>query len=190
MSGQASRSQGKALTAKQAQFVREYLIDLNATQAAIRSGYSAKTAGAIGDENLRKPEIASAIQEAMDARSARTGITADRVLQEIAKVGFSDIRKLFADDGTLRHITMLDDDTAAFVSSVKVVAQKGQKADEDNPHFEIENTLEIKMWDKLSALDKLGKHLKLFTDKVEHSVTGDLAEILAQRRSQVAKLDG
>lgn len=190
MSGQASRTSEKKLTAKQAVFVREYLIDLNATQAAIRAGYSAKTAGAIGDENLKKPEIATAIQLAMDARAERTDITADRVLAEIAKVGFSDIRKMFEDDGRLKHITMLDDDTAAFVSSVKVVAMKGQKPDEENPHYEIENTLEIKMWDKLGALEKLGKHLKLFTDKVEHSVTGDLADILAQRRSQVASING
>jgi len=82
-----------ALTDKQQRFVKEYLVDLNATQAAIRAGYSQKTAGSIGEENLRKPEIAAAIQEAMEARSRRTEITADRVLQELAKIGFADIRK-------------------------------------------------------------------------------------------------
>ena len=80
-----------ALTAKQQRFVEEYLIDLNATQAAIRAGYSEKTAYSIGEENLRKPEISFEIQKAMDRRSKRTEITADRVLQEYAKIGFSNI---------------------------------------------------------------------------------------------------
>ena len=74
-----------ALTAKQQMFVKEYLVDLNATQAAIRAGYSVKTAGQIGDEILKKPEIAAAVQAGMDARSQRTEITADYVLDTIRK---------------------------------------------------------------------------------------------------------
>ncbi len=70
-----------SLTPKQARFVEEYLVDLNATQAAIRSGYSEKTAYSVGHENLKKPEIAAALQEAKEARSERTGITADEVIQ-------------------------------------------------------------------------------------------------------------
>lgn len=70
-----------ALTAKQQLFVKEYLVDLNATQAAIRAGYSAKTAEAIGHENLRKPKIAEAIEAARNKRAERTEITADMVLQ-------------------------------------------------------------------------------------------------------------
>ncbi|WP_082017872.1 terminase small subunit [Leisingera sp. ANG-Vp] len=85
-----------ALTAKQERFVAEYLIDLNATQAAIRAGYSAKTAHSVGHENLRKPEIAKAIQEAQAKRSEKTGITQERVLQELARIGFADIRKVVA----------------------------------------------------------------------------------------------
>lgn len=72
----------------------EYLVDLNATQAAIRAGYSPDTAGAIGHENLKKPEIALALQEARRAQQERTGITADRVLREIALVAFADAREL------------------------------------------------------------------------------------------------
>lgn len=178
-----------ALTAKQQTFVDEYLVDLNATQAAIRAGYSEKTAAEIGAENLTKPNIAAAIQSAMDARSTRTEITADRVLTEIGKVAFSDIRKLFNDDGRLKHITMLDDDTAAFVSSVEIDTKRIRSG--ENTEFEAESTLKIKMWDKLAALDKLGRHLKLFTDKIEHSASGDLAELLAARRNHVRdQLDG
>lgn len=70
---------------EQARFVDEYLVDLNATQAAIRAGYSPKRADAIGHENLRKPEIAAAIEERMKAREKRTEITQDRVLTELAR---------------------------------------------------------------------------------------------------------
>jgi phage terminase small subunit len=75
--------QEKELTQKQLRFVAEYLIDLNATQAAIRAGYSKKTAKEIGCENLTKPNIAAAVQEAMDKRSEDLGIDAKYVLQTI-----------------------------------------------------------------------------------------------------------
>lgn len=74
------------MTPKQEAFVREYLVDLNATQAAIRAGYSEKTAGAIGDENLKKPEIAQALKIAMEKRAERTEITADYVLNGIKEL--------------------------------------------------------------------------------------------------------
>src|SRR5579875_2449812 len=80
------------LTPKQKRFVEEYLIDLNATQAAIRAGYSAKNADKIGSELLGKTRVAEAIQKAMDERSKRTEITADRVLQELARIAFDDIK--------------------------------------------------------------------------------------------------
>ena len=74
------------MTKKQKRFVEEYLIDLNATQAAIRAGYSPDTAGSIGNENLKKPEICACVEKAMAERSKRTGVCADRVVQELAKI--------------------------------------------------------------------------------------------------------
>ena len=82
------------LNPKQQRFVDEYLVDLNATQAAIRAGYSVDTAGSIGHENLKKPEIQLAIAEARKQQQERTGITADRVLREIAHVALADAREL------------------------------------------------------------------------------------------------
>lgn len=82
------------LNPKQQRFVDEYLVDLNATQAAIRAGYSVDTAGSIGHENLKKPEIQLAIAEARKQQQERTGITADRVLLEIAHVALADAREL------------------------------------------------------------------------------------------------
>lgn len=161
------------LTPKQARFVEEYLIDLNATQAAIRAGYSEKTARQIGEENLSKPDIATAIGKAMAERSARTEITADRVLKELAKIGFADIRKAVSwrsnvvgmvegEDGeerlvannevTLINSDELDDDTAAAIGEVS--QGKG-------------GTLKIKFHDKKGALVDIGRHLGMFTDKVE-----------------------
>lgn len=79
------------MTKKQKRFVEEYLIDLNATQAAIRAGYSPATAKEIGCENLTKPNISEAIAKAMAERSRRTGVNQDRVLQELAKIAFAKI---------------------------------------------------------------------------------------------------
>lgn len=149
-----------ALTAKQRRFVEEYLVDLNATKAAIRAGYSARTAHSVGHENLKKPEIAKAIQEAQAKRSKRTEITQDRVLRELARIGFADIRKAVAwgsvpdgaidEDGTpalypveLKPSTEVDDETAAAISEVSLTAQG----------------VKLKMHDKLSALEKIARHL-------------------------------
>jgi phage terminase small subunit len=168
----------KRLTPKQAAFVAEYLIDLNATQAAIRAGYSQKTAAAIGAENLTKPHIATAIQAAMDERAERTQITADRVLQEIARIGFGDIRRVLSWGRESVHFIPSDelsDDDAATVAEVQ--AKRTIYTTEDGSEEKIE--LKMKTHDKLGALRDLGRHLKLFTDKVEHE--GELPVIIVRR---------
>jgi phage terminase small subunit len=150
------------LTPKQALFVREYLIDLNATQAAIRAGYSVDTAQQIGSENLSKPVIQESIQSAMEERSKRTEITADRVLREIATIAFIDIRDAFGDDGQLLPIKEMPEDIARAIGGIdhSVMGSKGE---------EIGLTSKIKLIDKKGALELAGKHLKLFTDRVESS---------------------
>lgn len=89
----------RGLTQKQALFVSEYLKDLNATQAAIRAGYSPKRADAIGYENLRKPEIASAIAEQQAAREVRTLITTDKILSDIEAIKQDAMQPIFDKDG-------------------------------------------------------------------------------------------
>lgn len=108
------------MTPKQAAFVQQYLVDRNATQAAIRAGYSAKTASAIGEENLRKPEIRAAIDSAMSDIAAELGITAKRVLQERSRLAFFDVRKLFRVDGSPISVNELDADTAAAIAGLEV----------------------------------------------------------------------
>lgn len=140
-----------ALTARQARFVAEYLIDLNATQAAIRAGYSEKTALQQGPRLLGNVGIAEAIASAQEKRAKRTEITQDRVLAELARVGFADLRKAVAWDGErvlLKNSEEIDDDTALAVSEVS-----------QGP-----NGIKIKLHDKLAALDKIARHLGMYKD--------------------------
>ena len=146
-----------ALTARQERFVAEYLIDLNATQAAKRAGYSEKTANEQGSRLLANVKVAAAIAEAQAKRSKRTEITQDRVIAELAKLGFYDIRKAVrwgdaperGEEGELVYpVEMvasedLDDATAAAVAEVSLTAQG----------------VKIKMADKRAALEILLKHL-------------------------------
>lgn len=145
-----------ALTDKQKRFVEEYLVDLNATQAAIRSGYSRDTARAIGSENLSKPDIQEAIKEKQAELSESTNVTAKRVIEEYAKIAFSDVRNVLTVDGGLKDSSEWDDNTASAVASIKtseVISPEGEKMGINR---------EVKMYDKLRALDALGKHLGVF----------------------------
>lgn len=145
------------LTPKQQAFVEEYLVDLNATQAAIRAGYSTKNAGKIGSELLQKTRIKTAIDKAMAERSRRTGINQDRVLRELAKIAFvnaSDVINM--DEATIRGDANRED-TAA-IASVKVKTIPGEDGDITER--------EVKIYDKLKALELLGKHLGMFNDRL------------------------
>ena len=146
------------LTKKQKRFVEEYLIDLNATQAAIRAGYSPDTAQQMGSENLSKPVIKNTIDRAIAERSRRTGINQDRVIQEIAKLAFlNPIDVIDMDEATFKGEANRDD--TACIASVKVKVIPG----EDGNITE----REVKTYDKLKALELLGKHLGMFTDKLK-----------------------
>lgn len=151
-----------SLTAKQELFVNEYLIDLNATQAAIRSGYSKNTASEIGYENLRKPQIIEAIKVANAERALEAKVTPAMVLKELAKIAFVDIRKAFDENGHLLSIPDMPEDIARAIAGVDLSTY----TDKDGNN---ELTKKIKLIDKKGSLELLGKHLKLFTDKVEHT---------------------
>ena len=142
------------MTKKQKRFVEEYLIDLNATQAAIRAGYSPDTAKSIGSENLTKPDIQARIAKAMAERSRRTGVNADRVIMELAKIAFVNASDVIDADTATVKADALPEDTAAIQSvKVKTFGEDGLER-------------EVKMADKLKALELLGKHLGMFKDKV------------------------
>lgn len=149
------------LTEKQKRFIEEYLIDLNATQAAIRAGYSPNSARDIGSENLTKPDIRARIDEALAERSKRTGINADRVLREIARIAFVNAADVINFDSATIAEGASEDDTAA-ISSVKVKTIPT----EDGEGVE----REIRLCDKLKALELCGKHLGMFKDNPEANV--------------------
>ena len=146
------------LTEKQKRFVEEYLIDLNATQAAIRSGYSTDSARQIGTENLSKPSIRAYIDREMAERSRRTGISQDRVIRELARLAFVNANDVIdIDEATLKSGAS-EDDTAAIASvKVKTIPTKEGEGVER----------EIRLNDKLKALELLGKHLGMFKEKLE-----------------------
>lgn len=151
-----------ALRDKQRAFVDEYLIDLNATQAAIRAGYSQKTAQEQGARLLSKAIVQAALSERMKDREIRTEITQDRVLQEIARVAFFDPRKLFNDDGSPKRLIDLDDDSAAVVAGLDV-------ATIGNAEVGVGQITKYKIADKMKALDQCMSHLGIGKTKVELS---------------------
>lgn len=148
-----------ALTPKQKRFVAEYLVDLNATAAAIRAGYSKKTAEVIGYENRRKPQIEAAINQAIQEREKRTEITQDMVLRETAKLAFFDIRKMFDNNGKPLDISELDDATAAALVGLDVQ----DITDQDGDY--VSYVKKYKIADKIKALELLGKHLGTWEPK-------------------------
>ncbi len=137
------------LTPKQARFVNEYLVDLNATQAAIRAGYKPKAAAQTAAENLRKPQIQQAIQEAREDQEARTQITADRVLRELAEIAFADAGDYQTVEGD--ELVLRDSEQ---IPEAKRRAIQGYRRGKFGP--------EVVLADKIKALELIGKHLGMF----------------------------
>lgn len=148
-----------SLTPKQQRFSAEYLVDLNATQAARRAGYSPKTSADIGRQLLRKAPVAERIQAAMAERSARTNVTQDRVLQEVARLAFLDIRKAFNLNGTLKPLHEMDDDTAAALAGLDAI----ELSEDGSPVGSIKK---LKLADKKGALELLMRHMGMLNDKM------------------------
>lgn len=167
------------LTAKQRAFVREYLVDLNGTQAAIRAGYSANSADVEASRLLANAKVKFAVDTAMKNRADRTDITADRVLKELAKIGFADIRKAIKWQGTL--VTEEDNPDGGDTLTIKnVVTNNVQLVSSDDIDDETAAAIseisqnqgggiKLKLHDKRAALVDIGKHLGMFVDKHEHT---------------------
>ncbi|MGX8702062.1 terminase small subunit [Caproiciproducens sp.] len=148
------------MTNKQKRFCEEYLVDLNATQAAIRAGYSPESAASIGSENMQKPDIRARIDKAIAVQSKRTGINADRVVRELARIALLNPKNVINFEDATILANASDDDLAAVASvRVKIIPTADGEGIER----------EIKLYDKGKALEQLGRHLGMFTDKVEHS---------------------
>ena len=149
------------LTPKQQRFVEEYLIDLNATQAAIRAGYSEKTARDIGCENLAKPNIAKAIEEAQNKRQEQTQIDAAYVLKRLVEIDQMDVLDIMDDQMKIRPVNEWPK-----VWRQYVVNLENLELSDGEGCFK-----KIKWPDKVKNLELLGRHVSVgaFKDKVEHS---------------------
>lgn len=171
-----------ALTAKQRRFVDEYIKDLNASQAAIRAGYSAISARNISSGLMTKANIQSAISERMGKRSERTAITADRVLQELARLAFLDVRKAFTPEGSLKPIHELDDDTAAAVAGMDIM----EFGNADGPLGVVKK---IKLSDKKGALELLMRHLGMNTSPAQIDLDAELKRLeIEKRKTELEKM--
>lgn len=145
---------------KQIRFCEEYLIDLNGTQAAIRAGYSPRTANEQAAQLLAKLSIQEYLQIRQKELQEKTGITQERVLKEYARIAFFDIRNIYGAGNALSDISDLSDDAAGAIASVKVMEEKGGNG--KGEQVVIGWTKEVKLHNKVSALDSLAKHLGMF----------------------------
>lgn len=173
------------LTGKQERFVEEYLVDLNATQAAIRAGYSEKTASQIAYQQLQKTSVIEALNARRDDIASVNGITPERVLAEYAKIGFSDLRKVLTSEGNLIDPQDWDDETAGAISGLEVVARHN---DDDKP---VEYVHKFKLWDKKGALDSMAKYFEMFDGKKgadDSDAEGDVGQDIRSAARDVAFL--
>lgn len=151
----------RELSEQRQRFVDEYLIDLNGTQAAIRAGYSVKTANEQASRLLANVSIQQAIAEHMAERSKRVGINQDRVVIELARLGFVKMTDIVNSHGEIKP-SVSDDDLAA-IESIKY------KSSESDTGSSVER--EVKISSKVKALELLGKHLGMWNDKLDVNVT-------------------
>ena len=180
------KQQGPKLTPKQEKFVEEYLVDLNATAAARRAGYSAKTANRIATENLSKPVIQAAIARRREDLAKNT-ITPEQIIAEYQKIAFSDIKD-FLRFGTEKIQVGVETDEEGIPRPVYEYRQ----VVEARPSSEVDGTLinevsisdkgtfKFKLHDKLNALEKIAKHLGMLVEKVEHTGRLDYEIVLPE----------
>lgn len=152
------------MTPKQQRFVEEYLVDLNATQAAIRAGYSQRTAGQQGERLLRNAEISAAIQSGRVSRSERTKIDADWVLRRLAEEAEADVADLYDEGGALKP-----------VHDWPVIWRKGLVAGLDVEEIREDGAVvgeirKLKLSDRVKRLELIGKHVgvQAFKEQIEH----------------------
>jgi len=163
----AAEKKAKKLTAKQQLFCHEYLIDLNATQAAIRAGYSKKTAYSIGEENLKKPEIAEVIAKCKKERSKRTKIDADWLLKRLADEADADVADLYGENGGLKPVHQWPEIwRKGLVAGLDVHQEYSYEDGQKIPDGLI---MKVRLSDRTKRLELIGKHVDVqaFPNKVE-----------------------
>lgn len=164
------------LPAKQQLFVKEYIVDLNGTQAYLRAGYKASEEAARRNASrlLTKADIQAAIREAMKAREQRTEVSADRVVKELAKIAFADIKDFLAFRTGITQVGYTDDGEPIFDYAQIIKVKDSDEVDGaviSEVSLSKDGTFKFKLHDKKAALEMLGKHLGMFIEHQEVSVT-------------------
>lgn len=162
---------GKA-DAKKARFVAEYLVDLNGTRAAIAAGFAPKSAAVTASKLLKLPKVKAALESAMKERAERVAITADAVLQELWRIARSDLAKAFDGKGNLLPIHDMPPEARAAIASLDTEELFEGQGDERQLKG---LSRRARQWDKVKALELVGKHLGMFRDKIEVSGEGGKA---------------
>lgn len=168
-----------ALTAKQERFVEEYLVDLNATQAAIRAGYSKKTARAVGCENLTKPDIAEAVRKKQEERSKRTEINSDWVLTRLSEEVEADLSDLYDEDGTIKSVhewpKIWRQGLVAGVD-VEQLVRDGKT---------VGKVTKIKISDRTKRIELIGKHVEVQAFRDQVKTTSDITLNVTQEDAEL-----
>lgn len=167
--------QDNSLTGKQEMFCQEYLVDLNATQSAIRAGYSKRTAGVIGLENLTKPLIREKILQLIEERRNKIKLSQERVIEELVSVAFLDIRELFDHNGSLLNVKDFPENISRALAGIDLIASSDGTV----------STKKIRLLDKIRALELLGKHLGMFVEKFDVKHSGAVIQELTQIDSSI-----
>lgn len=178
----SKRASDGELNDQQERFCREYIVDLNATQAAIRAGYSAKTAQEQASRLLSNVITQRRIQALMDERSKETGITATNVLEKIYEIASVDPAEAFDENGHLLPVREMPARVRRALAGFEI--ERDTKRGNEDDESEVTVTSKIKWWDKNRALENLGRHLRLFADKLEIEDKTGLAEKLAKARKR------
>src|SRR3990167_5308167 len=167
----------RKLTPKRARFVAEFRKDLNATAASGRAGYHPKMAAAL----MANASIQAAIAKKTRTQLKKLDLTAERVLEEMRRLAFSDVRTLFDARGKLKPLHTLTPEEAACIAGLEVIIKNAEAGDghTDTVH-------KIKVWDKPRTLEMLGKHFALLTERVHHTADDALIAALQLGRKRAA----
>lgn len=167
-------------------FALEYLKDLNAAAAARRAGYAPSTSNNASTLLLRHPTVQAAIKREVEARKERLGVEADFVLRELLALASVDLADAYDDKGNLKPLREMPLEVRKAIAGVEVF-EEFQGRGEQRTH--IGNTRRVKLWDRLKALELLGKHHKLFSEQINVKVEGDLVTRILNGRKRVQPED-
>lgn len=169
-------------------FIREYLRDRNATQAAIRAGYSARSAHSQGHDLLKRPDVQERLRELTGEVLDKLDVSVDRILRELAAIAFADARDIFDSSGALLPIHQLPAHVAATIASIECEVRTEGRGDDAVPV----QLRKIRRWDKLAALKMLAEYRQMLrpADSGADALMGEVAEMLRDARARAQKAVG